>query len=117
MLNAQNNNINLVLIASDANVSLDTIKAQRDMGFNAYYLQRAGKNPIVNRIKIKKYITKFLNGHKLKAIEKFGFGIPVQLMFDRKGQLLNSNAPWLNNKLINEYLSTKPTSTAKNDVN
>jgi thiol-disulfide isomerase/thioredoxin len=81
--------LQLILLASDANISTDDIDKLRELGILCYYIERPGNNAILNRMSIKKFINKTFPDNEVQRIKKFQYGIPVELWVNRDLKILN----------------------------
>lgn len=83
--------IQLILIAADANISSAQIEAHRKAGIQSYYLKGAGTQPFLNRGVIKRFIDRLLPGTQLQQLQGSvgNFGIPVELIMNRQMEVLN----------------------------
>ena len=83
-------NVQLILLAADQNVTVEQIIELRELGLNCYYIDRPGDNAILNRMRIKSYINNAFPDNKVEKINKFQFGIPVELLITKELEIVNA---------------------------
>lgn len=83
--------IQLILIAADADISSAQIEAQRKAGIQSYYLKDAGTNSFNNRKAIKNFIDKLVSGKQLQQLNGSAgnFGVPVELIMNKQMEIQN----------------------------
>jgi len=87
----QDLDIQLILIAADAEISSEQIEAHRKAGIQSYYLKAAGTQPYFNRRVIKRFINSLLPDQQLQQLQGVSgnFGIPVELIINKQMEVLN----------------------------
>ena len=84
-----NTNAQILMIAGDDAVSEEKIKEIKNEGILSYRLSNAGAFPPKNRYKIRKFIESAFPNQEVEQTKGFGFAIPVDLIINKKGEILN----------------------------
>lgn len=82
--------LQLILLAADENVSIEHLVELRELGLKCYYIENPGNNAIFNRMAIKSYINDAFPNNKVEKINKFQFGIPVELLITKELEIVNA---------------------------
>lgn len=90
-IRAQGLDLQIIMLAGDEKVPLDTLNKHRDLGIKSYYIERPGANPLFNRMAIKSYINELFPDNKLERIQKTQYGIPVELWISADLEFLNED--------------------------
>mgnify|MGYP000930977089 CR=1 FL=1 len=84
-----NLDLDIILLASDENVSLEQVEEYRKLGISTFYIQKPGANTIMNRMAIKSFINEAFPENEIERITKFQYGIPVELLFNKELEIVN----------------------------
>lgn len=87
-IKAENKNAQIVLIASDDNITDSTINARNQEGYIAMRIQ-AGTNALDNRLSIRNFIKHAFPNHTITDLEQVGIMIPVVLWVTKDKKILN----------------------------
>lgn len=81
--------LKIILLASDANISLEKIDAFRKLGISCFYIDQPGSTAIANRMAIKNYINNSFPENEIARIKGIQYGIPVELLMTKNLDIIN----------------------------
>jgi|GEM_PF-4795740 len=85
------NNVAVVSVVVDDNVSDTTMKGQNKAGMLSYRISNAGSNAFINRIKLKKFLKSNFEKHDFKKLNGFFYSILVELLVTKKFEVYEEN--------------------------
>jgi len=87
-IKAENKNAQIVLIASDDNITDSTLNARNQEGYIAMRI-KAGNKPLFNKTNIQNFIRAAFPKHTIEDLEHLSFSIPVELWVTKEKKILN----------------------------
>ncbi len=97
--------LDLILLASDANITLEDMDKFRNLGISCYFIDRPGGNAILNRMSIKRFINNTFPDNQIDKLTKFQYGIPVELLITKNLEIINEKETKKSSEFIFEILN------------